>query len=96
MKTSSEAPAAAERERAMKAAAKLKTDELREQRMAEADQIAAPVVQVAPAVERMEGEVARVTWKAELTDMGALVQAAANGTEAGLGWASRYGIGDRP
>jgi hypothetical protein len=77
-----DAKAEAERKRALAAAAKLKTDDLREERIAEAQMIAAPVVQVAAPVPRSEGEQVRVIWKAELPDKAALIAAAAAGNGA--------------
>jgi hypothetical protein len=66
----------------MAAAAKLKTPELREARLEAAAEITAPVVQVAPAVSKAQGESSRVTWKAELVDMLKLIAAAAGGNAA--------------
>ena len=80
-----DAQAEAERKRAMAAAAKLKTPELREARLEAAAEIAAPVVQVAPAVAKAAGESSRVTWKAECTDIMALIAAAASGNTAANG-----------
>jgi len=71
-----EADAAAERERARleKEAAKLKTPELREARMEAAAMVVAPVVTVAAAVPRVEGQSIRKTWKAVVTDRKALAR----------------------
>jgi len=80
-----DAQAEAERKRALAAAAKLKTPELREARLEAAQEIVAPVVQVAPAVARAAGESSRVTWKAECTDIMALIAAAASGNTAANG-----------
>jgi hypothetical protein len=66
-----------ERERMEKAAAKLKTESLREERLAEAAAIEAPVVVAAPAVDRTQGETTRKIWKARLVSMTDLIAAAA-------------------
>lgn len=84
LQAEADAKAAAERERALKAAERLKTPELREQRIAEAEAIAAPAIELAPAVERSAGESTRTVWRAELTDMAALVAAAAGGNTVAL------------
>ena len=60
-----------ERMRLEKAAAKLKTPELREQRLEEAAALVAPAVPVAP-VEKVAGASGTSTWKAEVIDMAAL------------------------
>jgi hypothetical protein len=75
-----------EREKALKAAEKLKTPELKQERIEQAEQIAAPVIELAPAVEKQKGEVKSVRWSAELVDIDALIKAAAsgNGTARGL------------
>ncbi len=57
-----------ERERLEKEALKLKTPELQEQRLAEAQAIEAPVIQVQGPV-KVEGVVTRKTWKARVTDI---------------------------
>jgi len=73
-----------ERERLEKQAAKLKTPELKEARLEEAAMVQAPVVNIAPAVEKTKGESTRKVWKVELTDMKALVNAAAGGNGVAL------------
>ncbi len=70
-----------ERERLEKEAAKLKTPELREERMAQAAAVVAPVITVAPVAEKQKGEATRKIWKARLTDKKALLKAAAEGNE---------------
>ena len=72
-----EADAAAARERARleKEAAKLKTLELREARLEQAAAVRAAVVEVAPAVPRVEGQSIRKTWRAVVTDKRAVVTA---------------------
>jgi hypothetical protein len=64
-----------EREAAEKAAAKLKTQELREQRMADAAAIVAPVVTVASTTPEVKGQSFRKTWKARVVDPKAAVLA---------------------
>lgn len=58
-----------ERERLEREASKLKTPELREQRLSAAAAVQAPIVQVAPAVQKQEGESTRTIWKAKITDI---------------------------
>jgi hypothetical protein len=70
-----------ERERMEKAAMKLKTESLREERLAEAAAIEAPTIVPPPAVERTQGETRRITWKARLVSMTDLIAAAANEVE---------------
>ena len=77
-----DAQAEAERKRALAAAARLKTPELREARMEAAQEIAAPVVQVAPAVAKAAGEATVTRWKAELVSLPELIAAAAGGNAA--------------
>ncbi len=67
-----------ERERLEKQAEKLKTPELKEQRLEQAQNTVAPVIEVQTAVPKVEGISMRKTWKAELTDKTAFVKAAAN------------------
>lgn len=57
-----------ERERLLKEAEKLKTPELKEQRLEAAAAVAAPVVEVAPVIERQKGEATRKIWKARVVD----------------------------
>ena len=80
-----DAQAEAERKRAMAAAEKLKTPELRNERIEQAQEIVAPVVQVAAPTVKTEGEVVRLLWKAELVDKAALIKAAAAGDQAAAG-----------
>lgn len=70
-----------ERERLEKEAAKLKTPELREERMAQAAAVVAPVIALAPVVEKQKGEATRKIWKARLTDKKALMKAASEGND---------------
>lgn len=65
-----------EKERLEREAAKLKTPELREQRMAQAAAVTAPVVIVATITVKQKGESTRKTWKARLVDKNALVKSA--------------------
>lgn len=69
-----------EREKLAREAAKLKTPELREERLEAAAAVTAPVVMVA-APEKQKGEASRQTWHMRLTDKVALIQEAANGNE---------------
>jgi len=73
-----------ERERLAKAAEKLKTPELREERLAEAAAIEAPVVMAAPAVQRYAGSSRRIVWEAKVTAFRALVKSAASGNDLAL------------
>jgi len=57
-----------ERERLEKEAARLKTPELKQERLEMAQEIVAPVVEVASVIERSKGESYRSTWRAEVTD----------------------------
>jgi hypothetical protein len=77
-----DAQAESERKRALAAAAKLKTPELREARMDAAREIAAPVAQVPPAIQKASGEATVTRWKAELTSLPELIAAAAGGNAA--------------
>lgn len=73
-----------ERNRLLKEANKLKTPELKEQRIAEAETVSAPAIQVEPDIERTDGESTVRTWKAKLVNFHALVKAAADGNEAAM------------
>jgi len=68
-----------ERERALKAAERLKTPELREQRIAEAESIVAPAVLVPKQETQTEGVSTAKRWKAELLSKQELVMSAAKG-----------------
>lgn len=57
------------REAAEKAAAKLKTPELREERMAQAAAITAPVVDVAQVAPKVAGVAMKKVWKARVVDV---------------------------
>jgi hypothetical protein len=57
-----------EKERLEREAAKLKTPELREERLAQAAAVVAPVVTVAPMAEKQKGESTRKIWKARVVD----------------------------
>ncbi len=70
-----------ERERLQKEAAKLKTPELREERLAQAAEVEAPVITV-EAPEQVEGVSTRTIWKARVVDMAALIEAAKPNTVA--------------
>lgn len=57
-----------ERERLEKQAAKIKTPELREERLAAAAAVVAPVVEMAPVIEKQGGEATKKVWKARVLD----------------------------
>jgi len=66
-----------ERERLEKEAAKLKTPELREQRLAEAETVIAPVIQVQTETPKVAGISTRKIWKSEVVSKIDFVKAAA-------------------
>lgn len=80
LQAEAEEKARKERERLEKEAAKLKTPELKEERLAQAAAVVAPVVTVESRVQT-SGSSLRSTWKANLVDMNALIQAAAGGND---------------
>lgn len=57
-----------ERQRLLKEAEKLKTPELKEERLEAAAAVATPVVEVAPVIEKQKGEATRKIWKARVVD----------------------------
>jgi len=67
-----------ERERLQKEAEKLKTPELKEKRMAEAESVIAPVIQVQPETPKIDGISTRSIWKAEVISKIDFVKAAIN------------------
>ncbi len=71
-----------ERERLEREAAKLKTPEKVAERLAEAEMVQAPVVAAADPTAGVQGAATRTTWKAELTDLAALIAAAQPGSVA--------------
>ena len=74
-----------ERERLEKEAAKLKTPELRQERLEAAAAVVAPVVTIAASTATAAGTSTRKTWKAEIVDIGKLIEAApGNATAASL------------
>lgn len=77
-----DAQAESERKRALAAAERLKTPDLKAARIEAAQEIAAPVVQVAPAVAKSAGESTVTRWKAELVSLSDLIAAAAGGNAA--------------
>ena len=83
LQAEAERKARVERERLEKEAAKLKTPELKAERLAEAAQVVAPVIEAAP-IEKAAGTHVSKTWDVELEDKGKLVQAAANGNALAL------------
>jgi hypothetical protein len=58
-----------ERERLLREAAKLKTPELREERMEQAEEVVAPIIQ-APVIEKAKGASTRKVWNARVVDTG--------------------------
>ena len=70
-----DARARREQERLAKAAAKLKTPELREERLEEAAAIEPVAVIVAPVIEKVAGERKVTTWKARVVDANAVPRA---------------------
>jgi hypothetical protein len=68
LQAEAEAKAAKERERLRKAAEKLKTEELRQARMEEAEAIVAPVIEVVQKTPDVKGQNIRTVWKAKITD----------------------------
>jgi hypothetical protein len=77
MRLQAEADALARKkeEQLRKKAEKLKTPELREQRLEEAEEVEAPVISVAPNVERVEGISVRKKWKAKVIDKKKFIEA---------------------
>jgi len=85
LQAEADARAEAERQRLLKQAEKLKTAELREARIAEAESLSAPTVVLPPAVAKSEGESTVHRWKARLIDITELIRAAANGNPLAIG-----------
>lgn len=83
-KAQAEADEAARRERESleKEAAKLKTPELKQERMEAAAAVVAPVISVQAPVAAAAGTSTRSTWKADVVDMAALIAAAIPGSVA--------------
>jgi hypothetical protein len=82
-----------ERERLEREAAKLKTPEKVAERLAEAEMVQAPVVAAADPTAGVQGAATRKTWKGEVTDLAALLQAAVPGSvAAGLVMANQKAI----
>lgn len=71
-----------EKEAAIKAAEKLKSPELKAARLEEAEQIRPPEITIEPPTPKIEGVSHRVTVKARLVDMAALIAAATPGSIA--------------
>lgn len=74
-----EADEAARRERSRleKEAARLKTPEKQAERLAEAEMVSAPVITAADPTAGVKGVASRTTWKGDVTDLPALLAAAA-------------------
>jgi len=73
----------AERLRQITAANKLKTDSLRDKRLAEADEVIAPVIHVQHEVPKVAGISTRVIWKARIINKGQFVMAATKNANLG-------------
>jgi len=84
LQAEADAKAEAERQRLLKEAAKLKTPELKEERLAAAEAVIAPTVVVAPSVAKGPGEATVKRWSARLTSMQELVASAAAGNGLAL------------
>jgi len=80
LQADADARAEREQERLLKQAEKLKTPELKEQRLAEATEVEAPVVTVATETPKVAGISTRKTWKAEVVDKDAFINYAVNGS----------------
>jgi len=72
-----DAKAEAERMRQIKAAAKLKTGSLREERLAEADEVIAPIIHVQHETPKVTGISSRTAWKARIINKQDFIRAAA-------------------
>jgi len=78
LQAEADARAEKERERLLKEAAKLKTPELQEQRLQEAEEVEAPVITVQTEVPKVDGISSRRAWKAEVVNKLAFLEAAIN------------------
>jgi len=78
LQAQAEEKARRERERLIKEAEKLKTPELKEQRLAEAEMVEAPVITVHKETPKVEGISTRKIWKAEVIDKRNFIVAALN------------------
>jgi len=78
LQAEADARAMRDREKLLKEAANLKTPELQEQRLAEAEEVEAPVITVQTETPRVDGISTRKTWKAEVVDKNAFINAAVN------------------
>lgn len=79
-----DAKAAAERAKLEKQAERLKTPEKREERLAAAAAVTAPVVELAKTAPTVAGTAIKKTYKARLTSLPELVAAAAGGNQVAL------------
>ena len=75
LRAEAEERARKERERLERQAAKLKTPELKEERLEQAEQIVPEVVSVQSQAPKIEGQSIRKTWKAHVADKKAAIQA---------------------
>jgi len=78
LQAEADARAEKERERLLKEAANLKTPELQEQRLAEAEEVEAPVITVQTETPKVDGISTRKTWKAKVVHKLAFTEAAMN------------------
>ena len=76
LQAEADARAEKEREHLLKEAAKLKTPELQDQRLQEAEEVEAPVITVQSEVPKVDGISSRKTWKAKVIDKLVFVEAA--------------------
>jgi len=82
-----------ERERLEREAAKLKTPEKIQERLEQAAAVQAPVITLQTPTAGVQGAATRKTWKGEVTDLAALLQAAVPGSvAAGLVMANQKAI----
>ena len=77
LQANADAQAALEYRRKMKEAEKLKTPALKEQRLAEAEEVEAPIVRVQTETPKVAGISTRKTWKAEVVNKFDFLRAAA-------------------
>ena len=76
LQAEADARAKKERERLLKQAEKLKTDELKEQRLAEAEMVEAPVITIQSETPKIQGQAIKKTWKARITNKILFIQKA--------------------
>lgn len=76
LQAEADAKAETERERLLNEASNLKTPELQEQRLAEAEEVEAPVITVQSEAPKVDGISTRKTWKARVVDTKGFILAA--------------------